>query len=235
MDANQPEKTFRREMTLWTLTIAFLAFSYFLASGHGVFDDPMGKPIERRIYPFLFLVLIPLFVFAQAALSSSSRDGLVRMGVFIFVLAVGFWEQWRQTATLGLGYAVLFGGCRWVLAKTGWRFRRLHLLFDRLSENTGWMKKTWITIPGAALIIALVMNPVLTALFSSIDLALTELISRDGSSPDPVRLYDFPPSLIRRAVFLSWLGFFIFTMISAVGLFVLKRDNGVKNLLSKDP
>jgi len=197
-------------MMLWALTIAFASVCYILASGHDVFDGPFGDSVERRIYPILFFLIIPIFGFLQAALSETFSDGCWRVAAFSVLFSIGFWEEWMTGAVYGVFLLLQYALFRWILDKTNWQFQPLNNGLERLSQNVRLIVLIWITIPVINLIAAVFLHPVLTEMFSS-----------GGGTADSIRLYSIRPSLIRRVDMLSWNGLIIFAVISSVALFML--------------
>lgn len=201
-----------RDMSLWILTIAFASVCYVLATGHDVFDDPFGKPIEQRVYPLFFFLIIPLFGFVQAVSSPTFPSGFWRVGAFSLLFSIGFWEEWKIGAIYGVFLLVLYAVFRLGLDKSNWQARSFNDGLDRIGQNTRLGVFAWIAIPVLNLIAAIFLHPILTALFSS-----------GGGSPDSIRLYSIRPSLIRRVDMLNWNGLIIFAAISLIALFMLYR------------
>lgn len=213
MGSNESDKrVFSSGVILWALTITFASVCYILASGHDVFDDPFGKPIERRIYPIFFFLIIPFFGFLQAALSEKFSDGCWRVTVFSVLFSIGYWEEWLIGAVYGVFLLLLYALFRWVLDKANLQFQSLNTGLERLSQNVRLIVLIWITIPLINLTAAITLHPILTQMYSS-----------GRGTPDSIRLYSIRPSLIRRVDMLNWNGLIIFAVISSIALFMLMR------------
>jgi len=229
MSANDgPETTVTPtpETAAWALSLPLFFVSYAFACVSQI----LAIEVTEWAYPLLFWVIIPLLAVVQATISPTARGAALRLASIVVLIALGLMdsELWRncagpradarscieslgKAAALALGYAALFAV---LLSITRiWRARTASasVVLPALARRPTWMTGLLLSAPMMALVVAIAMQPVLLAAFSS-----------PPPSEDGLRLYSILPSHIKIAVFVSWVGFVVFTAGSLI-VFVFYR------------
>ncbi len=194
----------KNEIVVWSCSLCFLLAAYFFIV--------LGQHIGDPNLAFLFLIFMPLFVILQSIFSKEKQQGLARVVFVSIILGIGLGKL-GGGMVLGGSYILIYLLFNFLSNHFKWKFEYMFVYFDRLCTDIGWTKRIWIGIPIVAFIIALAAQPILYEIYSGNPFATLE-----------IRLFSIRPSVIEHSIYMSWVGFFLFSVISVIGWFCSRKE-----------
>lgn len=194
----------KNEIVVWSYTLCVLLAAYFFLV--------LGQHIVDTELVFLLVIMMPLFIILQSIFSKETKYGLARVVVVTVIVGVGLGKL-AGGLVLGTIYLLIYLFFSRLSNHFKWQFKYMFIYFDRLCADIGWTKRIWIGIPIVAFIIALAAQPILYEIYSGNPFATQE-----------IRLFSIRTSVIDHSIYMSWVGFLLFSALSVIGWFCSRKE-----------